>query len=67
MVRYSSMPGKLAVSYVDNNEVCKALIGYDTSGFWMEEGAANPQKYPTLEALAAGSSQILQIPKIRAA
>jgi len=64
LIRPSSQPGNLAVTYVgDNRNLNKALISYDKEGknFWMS-AEENPLKYPTLGRLVESLNSILRIP-----
>jgi len=63
LIRPSSQPQHLAVSYVDNGEVQKALISYNVQAtkFWM---AVDPDgaSFDSLDKLVASLDQILRFP-----
>eukprot|EP01119_Soliformovum_irregulare_P020935 TRINITY_DN6855_c0_g1_i2.p1 TRINITY_DN6855_c0_g1~~TRINITY_DN6855_c0_g1_i2.p1 ORF type:complete len:450 (+),score=152.56 TRINITY_DN6855_c0_g1_i2:274-1623(+) len=62
VIRYSSQPDHLAVSYVlDDLNIQNVLIGYDGSGIWMVD-AEIPRKYPSLEELVQDYNQALRNP-----
>jgi small GTP-binding protein len=64
LIRPSSQPEHLAVTYVgDNRQLNKALIAYDKEGknFWMA-AEENPLRYPTLGRLVESLGSILRIP-----
>lgn len=64
LIRPSSQPEHLAVSYVDGG-VQKALIAFDKAGknYWMAENPA--VKYPSLDKLVASLNRSLMIPYTR--
>jgi len=59
VMRYSSQPGYLAVSYMAEDGVTRSLIGYDHTGFWLDD---EPEKFPTLDALVDSINHVLKTP-----